>query len=318
MKAIGGYFELELNIGKEYHDQAIRLNTGKNAFEYILRSHNYSKVILPYYICDTMLEPLLKTGISYEFYSIDESLYPKLEFSKWKNHDVLLYVNYFGLCDKHVKRIAKESINLIIDNSQSFFSLPIKGISTLYSPRKFFGVPDGAYLYTGKRIKSGLPRDISANRMSHLIQRIENGAESGYNLFKINDDSLKNQPIKQMSALTQRLLQNIDYEKVKITRRENFLFLHSQLKGWNTFKFDQSAMDVPMVYPFQTDNRSLRDYLVKNRVYVAQYWPNVLEWTNDGMLENKLTNEIVPLPVDQRYTLEDMGIIVSMISKFMG
>ena len=32
--SIGGYFELELPQGEEYHKNAIRLNTGRNAFEY--------------------------------------------------------------------------------------------------------------------------------------------------------------------------------------------------------------------------------------------------------------------------------------------
>jgi hypothetical protein len=34
MQPIGGYFELELRKGKEYHTDAIRLNTGRNALEY--------------------------------------------------------------------------------------------------------------------------------------------------------------------------------------------------------------------------------------------------------------------------------------------
>ena len=36
--AIGGYFELELRNGAYYHKDAIRLNTARNCFEYILRS----------------------------------------------------------------------------------------------------------------------------------------------------------------------------------------------------------------------------------------------------------------------------------------
>ena len=36
MNPIGGYFELELRKGEEYHKEAIRLNSGRNAFEYVL------------------------------------------------------------------------------------------------------------------------------------------------------------------------------------------------------------------------------------------------------------------------------------------
>ena len=58
MKAIGGYFELELASGKEYHPKAIRLNSGRNAFEFILSNNTYKRIFLPYYTCDVLLQPL--------------------------------------------------------------------------------------------------------------------------------------------------------------------------------------------------------------------------------------------------------------------
>ena len=36
MKEIGGYFELELVQNKEYHFDAIKLNSARNAFKYII------------------------------------------------------------------------------------------------------------------------------------------------------------------------------------------------------------------------------------------------------------------------------------------
>ena len=74
--AIGGYFELELQRKEEYYKNAIRLNTGRNAFEYILRARGYTKVYLPYYTCDVMLEPINKLNLQYEFYSIDSTFNP--------------------------------------------------------------------------------------------------------------------------------------------------------------------------------------------------------------------------------------------------
>ena len=46
MNAIGGYFGLELDKENEYHSEAIRLNTGRNALEYILISGFYKKIYL--------------------------------------------------------------------------------------------------------------------------------------------------------------------------------------------------------------------------------------------------------------------------------
>lgn len=76
--AIGGYFELEIPQGAHYHKTAIRLNTARNCFEYILRTRAYKKVYIPYYTCDVMLEPIQRLGIGFQYYSIDENLSPIL------------------------------------------------------------------------------------------------------------------------------------------------------------------------------------------------------------------------------------------------
>ena len=57
---IGGFFELELHWGKNYHAGAVKVNTGTKALEYILKAHKYRKLYLPYYICDCILGLLVK------------------------------------------------------------------------------------------------------------------------------------------------------------------------------------------------------------------------------------------------------------------
>ena len=66
MKTLGGYFELELRKGDHYHKTAIKLNTGRNAFEYLLRAKQYQKVYMPYFTCDVMLEPIKKLQSTHE------------------------------------------------------------------------------------------------------------------------------------------------------------------------------------------------------------------------------------------------------------
>lgn len=70
MNAIGGYFELELRRGEHYHKDAIRLNTARNCFEYVIRARHYTKVYMPFYTCEVMFEPLQKLNIEFEFYTI--------------------------------------------------------------------------------------------------------------------------------------------------------------------------------------------------------------------------------------------------------
>jgi len=314
MNPIGGYFELELPCGEEYHKNAIRLNTGRNAFEYILRAKRYKKVFLPYYTCDVMLEPVQKLKLNYEFYHIDQTFKPDFDFTNIKQDDVFVYNNYFGVCDKQVNEVAKKCKNLIIDNSQAFYSKPLPGIDTFYSPRKFFGVPDGAYLYTCKKLEIKFEQDISYKRFEHLLGRIDINAENFYSSFKKNDDSLIGQPIMKMSNLTRRLLQGIDYKSIAQKRRDNFLYIQDKFINSNQIEFFISQNSVPMVYPYLIrDGNILKQKLIMNKIFVATYWPNVLKWCNPNMFEYNLMLNLLPLPIDQRYSKNDLKRIVELI-----
>lgn len=319
LKGIGGFLELELKPGEEYHRDAIRLNTGRNAFKYILRVRHYQKVYIPYYTCDAMLEPILNLKLEYEFYSIDKNFRPVFKFREMEENAVFVFTNYFGLCDNIVEAVYKECKNLIIDNAQAFFSLPIKGVDTFYSARKFFGVPDGAYLYTNKRLNKQLKTDTSYLRFEHLLGRIDVGAEEFYTSFKKNDQELGGQPIKTMSNLTQRLMQSIDYQYIAEKRKQNYNFLHRELESLNKLKLGSVTNSIPMFYPFLIeDGWQVKKRLIENKIFVANYWSNVLDWTDEETFENYLTNNLIPLPIDQRYGRKEMDQIIIKIKKSYG
>ena len=313
MEAIGGYFELELPKGTHYHKDAIRLNSAKNCFEYLLLARKCKKVYIPYYTCSVMLHPLRKLGVKYEFYHINELLEPVV-LPKLETDEAFLYTNYFGLKQDCVNRLAEVYGNqLMVDNAQAFYSEPVQGIDTFYSPRKFFGVPDGAYLYTEKRLEQEFEQDVSYGRMSHLLKRIDLGAEAGYQDFRNNDETLSNQDIKWMSKLTESLLLGIDYEAAKQKRRDNYAFLNGVLKDSNLIHFELDNKAVPLVYPFLAGDDALRQRFIENKVFVATYWPNVREWTSDGMLERILMDKLIPIPIDHRYERDDMERIIRIV-----
>ncbi|MFV8335300.1 hypothetical protein ACNQF7_04340 [Flavobacterium sp. RSP29] len=314
MEAIGGYFGLELQSGNHYHSgsNCVKLNTGRNSLEYILKVANYSKIYLPYFTCDVLLEPLIKLETSYEFYHVDENLEPIFDFDKVRQNEVFLYTNYFGLKDEYVNNLSTYNINVAIDNAQSFFSKPVSGIDTFYSARKFIGVADGAYLYTNMLDKEVLKKDFSGGRLSHLITRLDKSAEEGYSEFAMNDSSLEGQPILQMSRFTEAVLQSLDYNIIKEKRLENYNFLHANLGTLNNFKVVKNTSQIPMVYPFWTNDQSLRQRLLDNKIYCAKYWPNLKNW-NASFLECEMAEHIIHLPVDQRCSIEDMKKIINHV-----
>lgn len=313
MEAIGGYFSLELPFHEEYHKDAIRLNTGRNCLEYILRVRKYQKVYIPYYTCEVILEPFQKLGIAYSFYHINLDLEVSDSISLQVD-EALLYTNYFGLKQRYVEDLAsKYGSQLIVDNTQAFYAKPLVGIDTFYTCRKFFGVPDGAYLYIDKQLNQELVQDISFERMTHLLKRIDLSAEQGFDDFRKADDELDHQPIRTMSKLTQRLMQSIDYDVAVMKRRVNYQILHEALGTSNNLVLPLEEDAVPMVYPYMPINLSLREDMIKNKIYVAQYWPNVQKWTEKDSLENNYMKHLLSLPIDQRYTKTNMATIIKQI-----
>lgn len=307
---------MQLENGQEYYPLLLKLNTGRNAFEYLLKVKRYTAVFLPYFTCEVLLEPLIRLGIQYQFYTINEKLDPILDFVVGPT-ECFLYTNYFGLKQDTILKLSRQFKNLIVDNSQAFFSEPIEGCDTFYSCRKFFGVPDGAYLYTDSLVRLKLERDISIDRCSHLIKNIDTGIESGYRDYIDNNVVLSNNPIRRMSALSQRILSGIDYKLCKYRRNSNFMYLHDFLVNYNDYHFDASSVNGPMVYPLLISSSQVREKLMEKKIYVATYWPNVLDWTTRKMYENYLTTHLVALPIDHRYTHSDMKRILNLLKQLL-
>ncbi|WP_421918785.1 hypothetical protein [Marinifilum sp.] len=315
-RVIGGYFELENRFESEYYPNLIRLNTGRNCLEYILRTKAYKKIYLPEYSCDTLIEPILKLDIEFEKYPINMNLEPE-KIIYPKQDEAFLVINYFGLKGRYVNSLTSRVNNLIINNSQAFFEAPIKGFDTFYSARKFFGVADGAYLHTEDAPEMDFKQEVSWKRSEHLLRRLENGANDGYKAYKRNEEYLSGKEIKLMSDLSYRILSGIDYSAVKSRRNRNFKYLHLKLKGLNGISFSDWDIDGPMVYPFYLENDDLRKELILKKVYVARYWPNVLQNIDEDKQEYKLAKFLFPLPVDQRYGLLDMDKICKLITSFL-
>ena len=316
-KAIGGYFSLELPYNEygEYHRDAIRLNTGRYCLEYVLRVKKYTKVYLPYYMCDAVLQPINKLGLDYQFYHIDkyfhiaEVLHPKKD-------EVILYCNYFGLMDEYVKIVTdRYAPNIIIDNTQAFFSRPLPEIDTFYTCRKFFGVADGAYLYTNKEADFDIPQDYSSSRMLFLLDRLDKSAEEAFSDYHKSEDTLDHDEIKKMSKITQFIMSSIFYKSIADRRISNYTYLHDNLSSSNTLSVDLERKNVPMVYPFLSEDINLRKKLIDNKVYVASYWPNVNNMSNLESVESQFAVNLIPIPIDQRYGNDDLNKILEIIGR---
>lgn len=311
MKEYGGYIELDTYRLPMLHNGAKALNCGRNCLAYLIKARNIKKLLLPFFMCDSVFDLCRKYNVELRFYHINEKFIPEhieLEDDEW-----LYVMNYYGqLTQDYLCGLKKEYDRVIIDNAQAYFDEPIENTDTLYTCRKFFGVADGAFLYTDVNLNEDIPLDESFDRMRFLLGRYERTASEFYSEYSMNNHMFADEPIKQMSKLTENLLHGIDYNYVKQRRTENFKAYHEILCNINQLELRE--VEGAFAYPLMVSNGSaLRKALQQKKIYIPTLWPNVLNETESYSTEYRMVDNILPLPCDQRYDINDIKYIADTI-----
>ena len=112
-KDIGGYIEFGINtISEPYHKDALAINSARNGIVYAIHAYDIKEIYVPYYTCPVVWQAIEKTGCKLKFYNINELLLPAQDFEE---DAYIVYTNYFGICAKNVKTLAKKYKNLIVE-----------------------------------------------------------------------------------------------------------------------------------------------------------------------------------------------------------
>ena len=312
---IGSFIEIDLRNSGEYYNRETdiaRLNSARAGIYHAIRILDCSVIYLPYYLCHVVRDFMALKGIHVRYYSLSEEFEPLI--GEYEKNAALLIVNYFGiLSHAFISDLGKKFRNIIIDNSQAFFCQPSASCYSVYSPRKFFGVPDGCYVI-GKKAGSLLNeygQDYSSDTAAYLLKRIEFGSSAVYEERMKNENRISNSDIMTMSILTRALLANVDYESIKTRRQMNFRYAHNIFGTLNMFdpmlKIDDET--VPMVYPLVIEDSTLVEKLKGSKIYTGRWWKHVLSQVNEYSFEAKLSKFMIPIPIDQRYGFSDLDFI---------
>jgi dTDP-4-amino-4,6-dideoxygalactose transaminase len=151
--------------------------------------------------------------------------------------------------------------------------------------------------------------------MGFLLGRFERTANEFYGDFRANEERFGSLPVMAMSRLTRNLLHGIDYAAVERRRRENFAYLHERLKDRNGLALRQTGT---FMYPLLLDNgKALRKKLQAEKIYIPTLWPDVFQMSEPGSTEYAMAENILPLPIDQRYTTEDMAYMLDRLEQLL-
>ena len=265
--------DLFFSTKKNYPVNCFFFNSGSNALIYglkILEIQKGSSILVPAYICKSIIKALSQNGINVIFQDVKMDLSFDLDLlrSNIIENDIkgVLIVNYFGfsLNTKEVSRLCKNlNIFCIEDNCHSYLSnnsLYEEEIATdisIFSLRKSLPIKDGGVLrVNSKHIKKNTNHEIILNHRSiiydipFLLSKTAEYIISKLGIFnlysdlitKIKDKFYKDignvnkegtfniKPIKP-SYLLNKYLKNYSYEdEIKKKVIKNFNYLTSKLK----------------------------------------------------------------------------------------
>lgn len=311
-ETFGGYFPLELNLSEQhYYPTARGYRSARSALYHLLTEKKTQRLWLPRLICQSVIEAVKAARVEIAWYTLDDALFPQLP-AVLAESDFVLFVDYMGHCQPQKEKLMRlyPAGRIIFDHAQSFYNAPEPVFATVYSPRKFFGVADGGLLVTQDAMPLPASQDRhSFTRMTHLLLQHEYGTRAGYEDFQHAETALEDIEASRMSALTEKLLLSVNYQKIKAVRQRNYMFLRQQLASINASPFFADDIAGPFCYPLYFTGKKLRPRLIEQGIFVASYWQEVLNHVSEKSVEADYVNYMVPLPCDQRYEIADLKVM---------
>lgn len=321
MREIGGFFELERFRGQErFNNTAFAVNSARNALLCLIHARKIRKLYIPRYLCGSIRKLLIREAILFEEYHIQENFLPVEDVVEAAEDVYLLLVNYYGLLtDEDIRKVQIQYKNVIVDQTHAFYREPIPDVDMIYNCRKYFGVPDGAYIIWNKyknpdrTFIDQIAGDSSMTRMEHLLGRLEYTAEEYYESFQKAEEVFEMLPLRAMSVLTHTLLRAVNYDSVRNIRTDNYRELHKGLGAINQLKVPES-IEGAFAYPLMVQNAAnVRKMLIAEKIFIPVLWPDVLERVGKGSVEQRYVESIMPIPCDQRYNISDMQYLMERI-----
>ncbi|GIO12291.1 hypothetical protein J19TS2_18460 [Cohnella xylanilytica] len=322
--------------------RAAYYDSGRSALRSVLSDVAGRKALVPAYICQSVIQAFREEGYKPVFYGIRRDLSIDMEDIREKLNagiDVFFFMNYYGVLQntEHLKELRGlcDTLNCVIieDTTHSLLTrIRTIGDYGIASLRKWFALPDGGVAYsserpvrTAERIERSAFSDKRTAGM--FLKGLQLRGEGEYNaiyrrLFAEAESDLDNQRnINAMSEFSRGLLASFPTGKSKRIRLENADYLAAHIRNPLVTalfpKYDRDAC--PFFYPVYVAERDrFREYLNRHRIYCPVHWPIEENGLVDVGDVRFISERILSLPIDQRYSTADMRYLCAVINEYDG
>jgi hypothetical protein len=326
-------------------DEFIPFLLGRNAFNYLISSLNIKIILLPSFICPMIVDIFKNAGIKIFFYNnldsqLSFSIKPILEILpkiSVENNTFFLWHDYLNLIgdmpDELYKELESNNIKSIVDATHSLPSKVYKSPNVVFGFRKLLDQPFGALLKI-KEQKYLPTNEVALIKVFkflvfHKIQSII------FTIFKRFNNNLLNSLLKKISIFGGRysfdkneyfigenynfkkilsLHSRLDYNKIGINRRKNFLQYLSAFPQ----KLNLNSLDIscPYGFPLMVDNnKEIRNKLWNVGIHSFILWGTIhpeVPGRNNNI--NYLLKSLLILPVNQDLSSDDIKKIIKIIN----
>lgn len=337
-RAIGGVFPLAQKTAPQDGKTLIQLwsdnahavhcfHNARSALHHVITDLAPKRLWLPAYLCPDILQATSEASTEIRYFNLTKDLQPDTGFlaPRLQGDDVILTINYFGRgpADAWLQFIENRSGTIWIEDCAQV--IDTGAISTsdfcIYSPRKILGVPDGGILVD----KVGL---VSAPRLTPLVDREfmlpcrlraedprDLNNEEWFSAFQ-RVEQAQTVSLEKISDVAQTVLETTPLKPMSNARLRNYNFLHDRLGDIALYP-ESAKRWIPLCFPVLSDNADgLVGYLAQNRIFCPRYWRDLPVGTGAFADAHMLSNMIVGLPCDQRYSEQDMDRIVNLVRTF--
>lgn len=311
------------------------LSSGRQAIRYCLRDLGAvpKRALLPEYTCASVIQAFVQEGYQLAFYPLDRDLRMTssqlIGEARKQEAGVLLFHPYFGFDSLDMDQAFPEDLVVIHDASQSFASgLTYPGVDyRMVSIRKWGPFSDGGFCGKWRGSfgdRDPLPADGEVNR---LVQEayglkaayIEGGQGDKASYLDLYRQALRllsgREGLYAMDPQARELYLNYDWEAMGEKRRANYQALLDYPRWPDLGELIFPCLDredlVPLYFPFyvgEGKRDQLQAFLIGRDIYAPVIWPCPDYLTKRGVSPQvaRIYQEILVLPIDQRYGDQDM------------
>lgn len=302
---------------------------------------NSKVVLLPGYICESVVMPFVNQGYRCVYYDIKQNLEPDLDSIRaglTKKPGVFLHLGYFGfetnnVLDALLDDVRQSGVLIIEDVTHTLLTRQKprpKNDFEFGSFRKWAGMLSGAFVWPGY-----IRGDNSLSENSDFLSSRKQAMELKGRYMRTGREELKKQYLElfqksraiidhdtnpyAVDELSGQIIRNLDTCSMANKRKENFQVLLDKLLDNKWFKPVFSNLPggvVPLFFPLfvEGDRNEVRTYLKERDIYCPVHWPVFKNIDLEEVESSRLIfNKILSIPCDQRYGKGDMERIVNLM-----